>query len=104
MDFAFRELSDDLVDITLKCDGFSMQVRQNRVPDYLIPRNLFLGQYMIKYILIYRRILTEKLMSSVSVFNLLTPKGTAANANNLGGNRESDSLFNPKDHTGRTLV
>ena len=104
MGFAFRELSDRLVDITFKCDGFSMQVRQNRVPDYLMPGNLFLGQYMIKDILTYRRILTEKLMSSVSVFDLSTPQGSAANANSLGGKRESDGLFNPKDHTSRTLV
>ena len=27
MGFALKELSDRLVDITFKCDGFSMQVR-----------------------------------------------------------------------------
>ena len=69
------------------------------MPDYLKPGNLFLGQYMIKDILTYRRILTEKMMNSVSVFDLsqLTPKSP-----NSVYKRDSD--VNPKDQTSRTLV
>jgi len=45
-----------------------MQMKHNRIPEYLDPGNLFLGQFEIKEVLTYKKILGEKLMGKPSVF------------------------------------
>ena len=59
---------------------------------------------MIKDILTYRRILTEKLMSSVSVFDLSSPNTASPHTKSLGYRRDSadNGIFGFKDHTSQT--
>ena len=69
MNLAFKDLNERLLDITSKCDVFSLQIRQDRIPEYLKPGNYFLGQYLITDIISYANIETEKVyMQSDTVF------------------------------------
>tara|TARA_B110000285_G_C15092466_1_gene599896 strand:+ start:192 stop:689 length:498 start_codon:yes stop_codon:yes gene_type:complete len=43
MGYSLKELNERLIDITDKCDILTLQLRQNRIPEYLEPNNLFLG-------------------------------------------------------------
>lgn len=69
MGVSFKELNERLLDITQKSEVLSMQVKQNRIPEYLLPGNDFLGQFSIKEVLTYKKILSEKLMGKPSVFD-----------------------------------
>jgi hypothetical protein len=69
MGISFKELNERLLDITSKCEILSLQVKQNRIPDYLQPGNHFLGQYMITEVISQKRILQDKLMGKPSVFS-----------------------------------
>ena len=69
MNLAFKDLNERLLDITAKCDVFSLQISQDRIPDYLVPGNYFLGQYLITDIISYANIEFEKVyMEYDSVF------------------------------------
>jgi len=68
MNLAFRELSDRLSEITSKCDVFSLQITNERLPKYLTPGNHFLGQYLITDVISFIKIEKHKLMHKNSVF------------------------------------
>lgn len=69
MNLAFKDLNERLIDITAKCDVFSLQIRQDRIPEYLKPGNYFLGQYLITDIISYGNIESEKVYTQYdSVF------------------------------------
>ena len=69
MNLAFKDLNERLLDITAKCDVFSLQIRRDRIPEYLTPSNYFLGQYLITDIIAYTKIEEEKVyMQQASVF------------------------------------
>ena len=69
MNLAFKDLNERLLDITAKCDIFSLQIRQDRIPEYLTPNNYFLGQYLIADIISYSKIEDEKVYrQQASVF------------------------------------
>ena len=69
MNLAFKDLNERLLDITAKCDIFSLQIRQDRIPDYLTPNNYFLGQYLITDIISYSKMEEEKVYrQQASVF------------------------------------
>lgn len=61
MGAAFKELNERLLEITSKCDVLSLQMRQSRLPDYLKPGNMFLGQYKILDAVPYQKMLIDKL-------------------------------------------
>ena len=68
MNVVFKELNDRLVEVTHKCDTFSLQVIQDRLPEYLQPGNHFLGQYKIEKLLSMREISKGNMMRFSSVF------------------------------------
>ena len=68
MGISFKELNERLLDITQKSEVLSIQMKHNRIPEYLDPGNHFLGQFQIKEVLTYKKILQEKLMGKPSVF------------------------------------
>ena len=75
MNMALRELSDRLSEISMKCDTFSLQVRQHRIPEFLLEGNIFLGQYGILEAIPYSKIHKYKLMQYPTVFgHILTAK------------------------------
>lgn len=70
-----------------KIDSFSLQIRQQRVPDFLMPGEIFLGKYMIIDIIPYTKIYREKLMTGKSVFGKVVPainKGGSQKQNKAG--------------------
>jgi len=69
MGTSFKELNERLLDITNKFQILELQIKQNRLPRYLAPGNLFLGQFNIVDIVPYKRIFEENLMSQKSVFD-----------------------------------
>lgn len=49
---------------------FALQIRQQRLPEYLKPQEIFLGKYLIIDVIPYSKIISEKLMRNRSVFKL----------------------------------
>lgn len=81
MGSAFKELNERLLEITNKCDILSLQMRKNRLPDYLKAGNIFLGQYKIVDTISYQRIFMEKLMHLPSVFQDLKETESSQDVN-----------------------
>ena len=69
MGYSLKELNERLLDITGKCDVLTLQLRQNRIPEYLESGNLFLGQFKIVNVMTFRKIFNERLMMMDSVFS-----------------------------------
>ncbi len=68
MCISFTELSDRLKDITQKCDVFSLQFINNRLPSWLKVGEYFLGIYKIEKVITLTDIDINKLYVHKSVF------------------------------------
>ena len=68
MNLAFKELNERLSDITSMSDNFSLNLRVNRLPQYLYPGNNFLGLFKITDVVPHTKIEAERLEQYPSVF------------------------------------
>lgn len=76
-EFTFRmvQVSKDFCEAFLgglekRIDVFALQVRQNRMPDFLRTGETFLGKYLIVGIVPYSEIYQDNLMRNRTVFKL----------------------------------
>jgi hypothetical protein len=63
-----REVSPNIDDLGHRIRILTMQIKVNRLPDYLQPDNLFLGKYLIKDVVSYNTIYEKNLLKSENVF------------------------------------
>jgi hypothetical protein len=52
----FREVTKDIDELTDKMFAFAGHIKRSRMPDYLLPGNLFLGRFLIRQVMPYSNI------------------------------------------------
>lgn len=68
-------ISEVIKDLQGHMNDLQCSIKQDQLPDYLMPGNTFLGKYNIKQIISYREIIGKKLLSkSTTAFENPTEK------------------------------
>lgn len=103
MGATLKELNERLIEITSKCEVLSLQMKQNRLPEYLKPGNLFLGQYKILEVEPLKHLLIDKIIAQRKLLNQYDSSKTPLEAVDLYNRNqlvfEDANDFNPMNNT-----